>query len=311
MTRRVYDGHFTSSVDLPPFCPVDRTWNHPMSPALEINNVNVGFGTPDRRCEVLSKINLQVDANEFVAVIGFAGSGKSTLMNLLKGLQQPDCGEVRVNGEAVTQPGTEQGILSQNYSLLPWLSVAGNIELAVRQVYPEMTRSARAEHIQRYIDMVSLTGSEWKKPQELSGGMKQRLSLARTLSMTPEVLLLDEPLSALDTITRSNLQDEIIRRWEEDRRTVVIITNDVDEAVFLADRIVALTPGPMATLGRSFAVTLPRPRERTTLNFNDDFKTLKNEVTRYMIEINREAKDLRASADVQLPDRKPMGFSAA
>jgi nitrate/nitrite transport system ATP-binding protein len=158
--------------------------------------------------------------------------------------------------------------------------------------------------------MVSLTGSEWKNPGELSGGMRQRLSLARTLSMRPDVLLLDEPLSALDALTRANLQDEIIRIWEEDRRTVVMITNDVDEAVLMADRIIALTPGPKATLGESFPVTLERPRDRTTLNFNPEFKTLRNKVTRYMTEINQEAKQLRKAANVTLPDLSPYDFTA-
>ncbi len=282
-----------------------------MTPALQVENVDVGFGTPDRRCEVLTNINLTVETNEFLAVIGFSGSGKSTLMNLLAGLQPPDSGEVRMNGEIVDRPGPERGILFQNYSLLPWLSVFGNIELAVRQVFPGMGRMERSDHIQRYIDMVSLSGSEWKKPQELSGGMRQRLSLARTLSMKPDLLLLDEPLSALDALTRSNLQDEIIRIWEEDRKTVVLITNDVDEAVLMADRIVALTPGPNATLGRSFPVPLSRPRDRTTLNFNPEFQTLRNEVTRYMMEINQESRKQQEADNVPLPDLTPIDFSAA
>lgn len=279
-------------------------------PALEIEKVDVGFGPEGSRTEVLTDINLKVAANEFVAIIGFSGSGKSTLMNLLAGLQPADSGEVRMNGERVTEPGPQRGILFQNYSLLPWLTVFGNVELAVRQVFPDMTKADRRHHVQRYIDMVSLSGSEWKRPGELSGGMRQRLSLARTLSMRPEVLLLDEPLSALDALTRANLQDEIIRIWEEDKRTVVMITNDVDEAVLMADRIVALTPGPKATLGESFDVTLDRPRDRTTLNFNPQFKELRNTVTRYMVDINQEAKTLRKAADVSLPELSPYDFTA-
>jgi len=281
-----------------------------VTPALQVEDVHIGFGPPDRRCEVLSNINLTVETNEFLAVIGFSGTGKSTLMNLLAGLQQPDCGEVRINGEIVDRPGPERGILFQNYSLLPWLSVFGNIELAVRQVFPEMDRSERVDHIQRYIDMVQLSGSEWKKPQELSGGMRQRLSLARTLSMRPDLLLLDEPLSALDALTRSNLQDEIIRIWEEDRRTVVLITNDVDEAVLMADRIVALTPGPKATLGRSFPVPLARPRNRSTLNFDPEYQTLRNQVTTYMMDISHDSRQ-RQEDNVPLPDLSPIDFTAA
>lgn len=276
--------------------------------AMEIDNVDVGFGPPSQRVEVLDKINLQVKPNEFVAIIGFSGSGKSTLMNLLAGIQPASTGAVFMNGEVVTEPGPERGILFQNYSLLPWLSVYGNIELAVKTVFAEMTAPERKEYIQGYIDMVSLTGSEWKKPQELSGGMRQRLSLARTLSMKPGVLLLDEPLSALDALTRANLQDEIIRIWETDRRTVIMITNDVDEAVLMADRIVALTPGPKATLGKSFDVELERPRDRTTLNFNREFIELRNTVTKYMVGINEEAKALRTGANLPLPDLMPVDF---
>lgn len=276
--------------------------------AMEIDNVDVGFGPPSQRVEVLDSINLQVKPNEFVAIIGFSGSGKSTLMNLLAGIQPASKGTVYMNGEVVTGPGPQRGILFQNYSLLPWLSVYGNIELAVKTVFPEMSASERKDYIQDYIDMVSLTGSEWKKPSELSGGMRQRLSLARTLSMKPDVLLLDEPLSALDALTRANLQDEIIRIWEEDRRTVIMITNDVDEAVLMADRIVALTPGPKATLGKSFDVELERPRDRTTLNFNHEFIQLRNTVTKYMVRINEEAKALRKNANLPLPDLMPIDF---
>ncbi len=277
---------------------------------LEVKNACVGFGSYSDRYEVLEDINLTVEENEFVAIIGFSGSGKSTLMSLLAGLVEPDSGCVLLDGEPCGAPGPDRGIVFQNYSLLPWLSVYGNIELAVKQVFPGMRRAERVDYIQHYIDMVSLTGAEWKKPHELSGGMRQRLSLARTMSMKPSILLLDEPLSALDALTRSVLQDEIVRIWEEDKRTVLMITNDVDEAVLMADRIVPLTPGPRATLEREFAVTLPRPRERTTLNFNPDFKKLRNEVTRYMMQNNEEAKQLRVDDDIALPDLKPIALGA-
>ena len=280
-------------------------------PYLEVKKASVGFGPVSDRCEVLEDINLAVEENEFVAILGFSGSGKSTLMSLLAGLVKPDAGDVLLDGNPCGEPGPDRGIVFQNYSLLPWLSVFGNIELAVKQVFPEMSKSDRGHYIQRYIDMVSLTGAEWKRPKELSGGMRQRLSLARTMSMQPSVLLLDEPLSALDALTRSVLQDEIIRIWEEDKRTVIMITNDVDEAVLMADRIVPLTPGPRATLAREFPVTLPRTRDRATLNFNSDFKKLRNEVTNYMMQNNEEAKLLRVSEEVTLPDLKPVSFLSA
>lgn len=277
---------------------------------LEIQNAGVGFGSNADRYEVLRDINLSVEENEFVAIIGFSGAGKSTLMAMLAGLVQPDTGQVVLDGSPRSEPGPDRGIVFQNYSLLPWLSVYGNIELAVKTVFPNLKATERSDYIQRYIDMVSLTGSESKKPHELSGGMRQRLSLARTMSMQPRVLLLDEPLSALDALTRSVLQDEIIRIWEEDKRTVLMITNDVDEAVLMADRIVSLTPGPKATLGREFSVSLPRPRDRTTLNFNPDFKSLRNSVTSYMMRNNEEAKKLRVTDEIELPDLKPIAVGA-
>ena len=278
-------------------------------PFLELQNVSKGFGPASNRYEVLKDANLSVEKNEFVAVIGFSGSGKSTLMSLLAGLERPDSGKVMLDGKEVTGPGPNLGIMFQNYSLLPWLSVTGNLEIAVKQVFPQMPKGERKEYIQRYIDMVSLTGSEYKTPPELSGGMRQRLSLARTLAMKPEVLLLDEPLSALDALTRSVLQDEIIRIWEEDKRTVVMITNDVDEAALMADRIVPLTPGPAATLAADFPVTLERPRDRATLNFNPDFKTLRNKVSGFLLNLSEEAKSLKIASDLVLPDVKPVDFT--
>lgn len=276
---------------------------------FQLQNVSKGYGPASNRYEVLKDINLDIEENEFVAVIGFSGSGKSTLMSLLAGLEQPDSGTVSLRGQVVTEPGPDRGIMFQNYSLLPWLSVFQNIEIAVKQVFPEMSKADRKPYIQHYIDMVTLSGSEWKKPSELSGGMRQRLSLARTMAMKPEVLLLDEPLSALDALTRSVLQDEIIRIWEEDKRTVVMITNDVDEAALMADRIVPLTPGPAATLARSFPVSLSRPRDRTTLNFNPEFKALRNEVSGFMLDLNAEAKSLRVEESYKLPDLEPVDLS--
>ena len=276
---------------------------------LEIDSVNVGFGPVSDRTEILKDINLKVEENEFVDVIGFSGSGKSTLMNLLAGLQKPDTGEVRLRGNISKEPGPDRGIMFQNYSLLPWLSVFDNIELAVRSVFPKMSKKEREENIMRYIDMVKLTPARDRKPHELSGGMRQRASLARTLSLKPEVLLLDEPLSALDALTRSELQDEILRIWEEDKRTVVMITNDVDEAVLMADRIVPLTMGPEATLAKEFQVNMARPRDRHTLNDHPEFMRLKSEITTFMMELNKESKALATNQVVPMPDVQPKNFT--
>ncbi|QDU90450.1 Bicarbonate transport ATP-binding protein CmpD [Pirellulimonas nuda] len=273
---------------------------------LELDNVTFAYGSGSSRYEVFQGADLRVQENEFVAVLGFSGSGKSTLISLLAGLEKPTLGGARLRGEPIAGPGPDKGVVFQNYSLLPWLTCVGNIDLAVRRVMPGLKGPERRAYVQTYLDLVSLTGAEEKKPQELSGGMRQRLSLARTLAMRPEVLLLDEPLSALDALTRAVLQDEIIRIWEEDRRTVVMITNDVDEAVLMADRIVPMTPGPSASLGDSFCVSLPRPRDRATLNFDPDFKRLRNDVTRAMLRMSSDAKELAPVLDYPLPDLEPV-----
>ena len=253
-----------------------------------MSDVSVSFGVEDSKVEILNNINLDVAENEFVAVIGFSGSGKSTLISLLAGLQLPSSGEVTLEGNPIVQPSPELGIMFQNYSLLPWLSVFENIELAVKKVFPKLTSIQRRSHIGKYIEMVNLTPAIDKKPSELSGGMRQRASLARTLSMEPKILLLDEPLSALDALTRSSIQDEILNIWEKEKRTVVMITNDVDEAVLMADRIVPLTIGPNASLGNDFNIPLKRPRNRTTLNSSPEYKKLKKEITKFMLNMNSE-----------------------
>lgn len=276
---------------------------------LEIDNVSVGFGPRDNRSEVLKDVNLSVEENEFVAVVGFSGAGKSTLISLLAGLLAPDKGEIRLGGSVIKEPSPRLGIMFQNYSLLPWLTVFENVALAVKQVFPKLSDADLKEHVEKYVAMVKLTPALGKKPSELSGGMRQRASLARTLSMQPEILLLDEPLSALDALTRAEIQDEIINIWESDRRTIVMITNDVDEAVLMADRIVPLTMGPEATLDDAFPVELARPRNRTTLNTNPVFRQLRNDISRYMVNLNEESKALKDDKAIDLPPIMPIDFT--
>ena len=199
----------------------------PRQSFLNLEKVTIGFGPESERVNVLENVNLSVRENEFVAVIGFSGAGKSTLVSLLAGLEQATAGTVTMGGKAVTGPGPERGVMFQTYSLLPWLSVFGNVQLAAKSVFPEKSKKEIREHVEHYIEMVHLSPAKDKKPHELSGGMRQRVSLARTLSMQPEVLLLDEPLSALDALTRAVLQDEILQIWEQEKKTVVLITNDV------------------------------------------------------------------------------------
>lgn len=262
-----------------------------MDYVLELKNVSKSFGSGSQTSEVLRSVDLAIPEGEFVAIVGFSGSGKSTLVNLLAGLLKPDRGEVVFKGQKNLEPGPDRGVVFQNYSLLPWLSVYENVRLAVDQVFTDQSEKERDERVLSYIDMVSLSPAVAKKPSELSGGMRQRVSLARTLAMSPDVLLLDEPLGALDALTRAVLQDEIAKIWSQDKKTVVMITNDVDEALLLADRIIPLKPGPGATLGDEFIVDLERPRDRTGLNHNEAFKSLRNDVVSYLNRVRGESRE--------------------
>ena len=277
-------------------------------PYLEMKNVNIGFGPMSNRTEVLSDTNLQIEENEFLAIVGFSGSGKSTLINLLSGLAMPDSGEILMDGKRVKEAHPDRGVVFQNYSLLPWLTVAGNVELAVKQVFPKMSAEERKDHVEKYVDMVSLTPALWKRPSELSGGMRQRVSVARTLAMQPKVLLMDEPFSALDALTRANLQDELTDIWSRDKRTVVFITNDVDEAILMADRIVPLTPGPKATLGPAFDIKLDRPRDRAAMNHDPEFIKVRNEINNYLIQLKEKNDEALVRHKVECPDIQPINL---
>jgi nitrate/nitrite transport system ATP-binding protein len=280
----------------------------PRQAFLNLEDVSIGFGPENERVNVLEDVRLSVRENEFVAIIGFSGAGKSTLVSLLAGLEMPTSGKVTMGGKPVTCPGPERGVMFQSYSLLPWLSVYGNIELAAKSVFPEKSAVELRDHIGHYIEMVHLTPARDKKPHELSGGMRQRVSLARTLAMQPEVLLLDEPLSALDALTRAVLQDEILQIWEKEKKTVVLITNDVDEAILMADRIIPLTMGPRATLAEAFPVTLERPRDRRTLTENPEYQHLKTAITSYLVNLNRESRASRNDRILHMPDVAPKVF---
>lgn len=271
---------------------------------LEVRNVSKGFGPANQRTEVLEDITLEIEAGEFVAIIGYSGAGKTTLMSLLAGLIKPDSGTIKLHGEDMTGPGPDRGVVFQNYSLLPWLTVFENIALAVDQVFPQWGSEERRMHIEKYIAMVNLTPACEKLPRELSGGMRQRVSVARALATQPEILLLDEPLSALDALTRANLQDEINRICQEEKKTVILITNDPDEAILLADRVIPLTAGPRATLGPSMPVTIPRPRARAAINHNYDFKQTRFEVIDYLLKATDRRK-VAMTKKISLPDLLP------
>jgi nitrate/nitrite transport system ATP-binding protein len=275
---------------------------------LEVRNVSKGFGPKGQRTEVLEDITLEVEQGEFVAIIGYSGAGKTTLMSLLAGLLQPDSGSIKLNGRKMEGPGPDRGIVFQNYSLLPWLTVYENIALAVDQVFDAWTPEQRRAHIEKQIAMVNLTPARDKIPRELSGGMRQRVSVARALSLKPDILLLDEPLSALDALTRANLQDEINRICQEEKKTVILITNDPDEAILLADRVIPLTAGPRATLGPSIPITIPRPRSRRLINESYDFKQTRNEVIDYLL-MATDKRKVALSKKMVLPDLLPEDLS--
>ena len=260
---------------------------------LELRNVRKGFGPPGRRTEVLGGIDLTIEKGEFVSIVGFSGSGKTTLISILAGLLAPDSGEVLLDGKPVNGPGRERAVVFQNYSLLPWMTVTQNVALGVDQAFSDWPAERRRAHVEKYVAMVKLTAARNKKPHELSGGMRQRVAVARALAMDPEILLMDEPLGALDALTRATLQDEIERIWEQDRKTVILITNDVDEGVLLSDRIIALTPGPGAILGPSMSVDIPRPRKRKALNLDSRFKQVRNSVLEFLLQRGK----LRASRE--------------
>ena len=267
---------------------------------LEIKNVSKGFGGPP----VLTNLNLSIERGEFVAIVGYSGSGKTTLISLIAGLTRPDTGTVKLNDLEITAPGPDRGIVFQNYSLLPWLTVTDNIALAVDQVFPNHSAEKRAQLAATAIATVNLTPHAHKLPRELSGGQRQRVSVARALAMDPQILLLDEPLSALDALTRATLQDEFERIWEKDKKTVVLITNDVDEALLLADRIIPLTPGPGATLGPSFPVSLDRPRDRKALNHDPEFKRLRALITNELLGYGKR-RNSTVRLKLTLPDILP------
>lgn len=272
---------------------------------LELKNIVKGYGDGADRTEVLDGIDLMIRDGEFVAIVGFSGSGKTTLINIIAGLVEPDQGEILVDGKAVTGAGHDRGLVFQSYSLMPWLTVYGNVALAVDAVFSSESRTERDARVRHYIDMVGLSPAIDRKPGALSGGMRQRVAVARALAMKPDILLLDEPLSALDALTRAKLQDEIEAIWRQEKKTVVMITNDVDEAILLADRIIPLTPGPKATLGPEFKVDLLRPRERTAMNHDASFKTLRNQITRYLFDIGIDGTADKAEGPA-LPDVTPV-----
>ncbi len=258
-------------------------------PFLAIENVSKVYPTKKGAYTVLQNVNLSVQQGEFVCFIGHSGCGKSTLLNMVAGFHRPTDGSVRLRSQPITSPGPDRMVVFQNYALLPWRSVFDNVYLAVNAVHPRKSEAEKRAIVRDHLAMVGLTEAMNKKPGQISGGMRQRVSIARALAIRPEVLILDEPFGALDAITKEELQEELLKIWNEHRCTVLMITHDIDEALFLADRLVMMTNGPAATIGEVMPIPFDRPRDRAQIMEDPEYYTLRNYALDFLY--NRFAHD--------------------
>jgi nitrate/nitrite transport system ATP-binding protein len=278
------------------------------SPILSLKGVTKRYAGTAGVSEVLGGIDLDVAEGEFVAILGFSGAGKTTLVSAIAGLIEVDSGEILLRGKPIDGPDKERGLVFQSYSLFPWLNVEQNVALAVDAVHKDRSPAERTALVRQKVELVGLGHAMDRKPAQLSGGMRQRVAVARALAMEPEILLMDEPLSALDALTRAKLQDEIERIRKEEKRTIVLVTNDVDEALLLADRVAVMTPAPAATIGRIFDVSLPRPRDREAVNDSPAFQALRGEIVGYLGSL--VAGQVRTVADyANLPNVTPLDLA--
>ena len=271
---------------------------------LELSKVTIDFPTSDGPFRALEDVNLKIDKGEFVSLIGHSGCGKSTVLNIVAGLSRATEGGVLLNGREVTEPGPERAVVFQNHSLLPWLTSYGNIELAVKQVFKgTKSKAEMREWIEHNLDLVHMMHARDKRPGEISGGMKQRVGIARALAMQPEILLMDEPFGALDALTRAHLQDSLMEIHASLGSTVIMITHDVDEAVLLSDRIIMMTNGPEATIGDILDIELERPRERLALADDTRYNHYRSEVLRFLYERQHNpADDIEDSGQKKVVD---------
>jgi nitrate/nitrite transport system ATP-binding protein len=256
---------------------------------LVVKDVSKVYPTPKGSHIVLEGVDLTVREGEFICLIGHSGCGKSTLLNIVAGFNQPTQGEVKLNDLAITKPGPDRMMVFQNYCLLPWKSAFENVYLAVNRVYKDKTKEEKIEIVNKNLAMVGLTEAANKKPFQLSGGMKQRVAIARALSIRPQILIMDEPFGALDAITKEELQEELIKIWQENQLTVLMITHDIDEALFLADRLVMMTNGPSAKIGELLDIPFERPRNRAKVMDDPKYYELRNYALDFLY--NRFAHD--------------------
>lgn len=247
------------------------------APFLLIEDVGKVYPTANKGTyTVLDGVNLTVDEGEFICVIGHSGCGKSTLLNMVSGFTTPSSGRVELNSVPITKPGPDRMVVFQNYALLPWKTAFENVYIAVNAVSPNKPEAEKRAIVREHLAMVGLTEAADKKPPQLSGGMKQRVSIARALAIRPQVLILDEPFGALDAITKEELQEELLKIWNDHRCTVLMITHDIDEALFLADRLVMMTNGPAASIGEVMNIPFERPRDRTRIMEDPEYYKLRN-----------------------------------
>lgn len=256
----------------------------PTRPFLSIENVAKSYPTRDGTYTVLQDVNLSVKQGEFICVIGHSGCGKSTLLSMVSGFNQPTSGRVILEDKPITKPGPDRMVVFQNYALLPWRSVFDNVYLAVDAVYPDKAKIAKRAIVNEHLALVGLTEAADKKPPQISGGMKQRVSIARALAIRPRILILDEPFGALDAITKEELQEELLNIWNDHRCTVLMITHDIDEALFLADRLVMMTNGPSAKIGEIMDIPFERPRDRTQIMEDPLYYNLRNRALEFLYE---------------------------
>lgn len=267
---------------------------------LELTQVDIDFPTPNGPFKALEDVNLTINKGEFVSLIGHSGCGKSTVLNIIAGLYQATKGGCLLDGKEVNAPGPERAVVFQNHSLLPWLSAYENVELAVKQVFGKSkSRSEMREWIEHNLSLVHMDHAMDKRPDEISGGMKQRVGIARALAMEPTVMLMDEPFGALDALTRAHLQDSLMEIQKDLNNTVIMITHDVDEAVLLSDRIVMMTNGPAASVGEILKIDLPRPRDRLALADDPTYNHYRHEVLKFLYEKQRTPDSPKAKKDTE------------
>ncbi len=263
-----------------------------MNTVLDISQVSMEFPTPKGPFLALNNVDLKIKKGEFVSLIGHSGCGKSTVLNIVAGLYQATKGGVILKGREVNEPGPERAVVFQNHSLLPWLTAYENVALAVNQVFGKTkSKQEKKEWIEHNLTLVHMEHAMHKRPDEISGGMKQRVGIARALSMQPEILLMDEPFGALDALTRAHMQDSLMEIQNELNNTVIMITHDVDEAVLLSDRIVMMTNGPAATIGEILDIDLERPRDRLGLAEDTHYIHLRSEVLKFLYEKQRKVEE--------------------